>query len=373
MGITLLIYMAADNDLDPAARNDLESIRQASLYSDMDIVVQLDRWEFVDAKEGFRYHFKGGEESLIKELGEVNSGSPVTLKTFIEESAKAYPSDKLMVVIWSHGSGVDDRDFYDKSSKRELMFVEKEEIEEIAISFDDASRDFLDNIELQKALDVDVPIAVLGLDACLMGMFEIAYQLKDQAGLMVASQHIEPASGWPYMEIVEGLHGDDSVEEMGVKIVQFYGEYYQRSSEDTTQSAYLLEEIACVAVQIDRFAKILRENLPNPTSLKHTLSQTQGFSDADYIDLVNFVKKIQERETIEGLASIATALLDSLERLILANQTFGRAVEDAHGVSIYFPHNKSPFRETFELYEKLDFSRDYPEWIALIRWYYQAT
>jgi hypothetical protein len=89
--------------------------------------------------------------------------------------------------------------------------------------------------------------------------------------------------------------------------------------------------------------------------------------------LVNFVKKIQERETIEGLASIATALLDSLERLILANQTFGRAVEDAHGVSIYFPHNKSPFRETFELYEKLDFSRDYPEWIALIRWYYQAT
>ena len=89
--LTLLIFMAADNNLDSSAMKDLESIRKSSFYSDMDIVVQLDRWEFVDAKESFRYHLKGGEEKIIKRLGEVNSGDPAVLKSFIEESAKALP------------------------------------------------------------------------------------------------------------------------------------------------------------------------------------------------------------------------------------------------------------------------------------------
>jgi len=40
---TLLIYMAADNDLDSFAEKDLETIKRASEESDMNIVVQFDR------------------------------------------------------------------------------------------------------------------------------------------------------------------------------------------------------------------------------------------------------------------------------------------------------------------------------------------
>jgi len=103
----------------------------------------------VDVEETICYLIKDGELTEIKRLGETNAGDPAVLKSFIEESAKAYPSDKLMVVIWSHGSRVDDANIYDR--KRELYFVPKEEI---AASTDDSAQDFLDNIELQKALDV---------------------------------------------------------------------------------------------------------------------------------------------------------------------------------------------------------------------------
>ena len=49
----------------------------------------------------------------------------------------------------------------------------------------------------------------------------------------------------------------------------------------------------------------------------------------------------------------------------------GYSMRDANGVSIYFPSQKRPFKETFEMYEKLDFSKNYPHWIALIKWYYK--
>ncbi len=359
--------MAADNNLDPSAMQDLESIRKASIYSDMDIVVQLDRWEFVDAKEGFRHHFKQGVETIIKELGEVNSGDPKILKAFIEESAEAYPSDKLIVVIWSHGSGVDDMDVYNPS--REKIFVPDKEIEEIAIAFDDASKEFIDNLELQKALDVSVEIDVLGFDACLMGMFEIAYQLRNQAKVIVGSQYLEPSTGWPYPQIVEHIGHGDTPREVGAKIVQFYSDYYERTQNFVTQSAYSVASIDEVAKLINKFAKVLKENLSNTKSLKLILNQTQNFR-SDYIDLVHFIKMVDERLNIEILKPITTELLEALEGFIVANQSMGVGMEDAHGISIYFPTKKVPFKETFEMYEKLDFSQEYPSWVGLIRWYY---
>ena len=55
-----------------------------------------------------------------------------------------------------------------------------------AIAFDDTSKDFLDNVELKKVLaevkrQTGRELDVLGFDACLMSMVEIAYQLRGTA------------------------------------------------------------------------------------------------------------------------------------------------------------------------------------------------
>ncbi len=362
--------MASDNNLDSAGEEDLESLRKGSFYSDMTIVVQRDRWAFVDEAETVRYHIKSGEIFKEEVLGETNTGEPKVLKTFIEESSKAYPSEKLIVIIWSHGMGVDDFDIY--NGKRERYFVPKEEIEEIAISFDDAAKDFLDNIELQKALEVDVKIDILGFDACLMGMFEIAYQLRNNAEVMVGSQHIEPVSGWDYTRILEELKLENSSKKMGIDLVKFYADYYERnSSYETTQSAINLKKIEETAEYLDAFAKLLLESLENKNDLKYTLLSSQLFNKNEYVDLVDFAKNTKERLEIPSLDFYADRLLESLEFLILANQTTGYSMRGANGVSIYFPSQRSPFKETFEMYEKLEFSKNYPHWIELIKWYYQ--
>lgn len=225
----------------------------------MNIVVQFDRNEFVDASNTIRMSIRNGEVLQEEDLGETNTGDPLVLRTFIEESVEAYPSDKLIVIVWSHGSGVDDSDVYDTERVRERYYVPKEEI---AVGFDDSAQDFLDNLELQKALDVSVNIDVLGFDACLMGMFEILYQLKEQTSVMVASQHLEPASGWDYHRILNELDTSSTVSKMGKQFIAFHDKRHSNNERrDVTQSALNTDVIDEVTKDLDRFAQVLREEL----------------------------------------------------------------------------------------------------------------
>jgi hypothetical protein len=373
---TLLIYMASDNDLDTFANEDLERIKESSLNSSMNIVVEYDRNEFVNNPNTMRVTIKNGEVVKEEDLGETNTGNPIVLNTFIEESARAYPSDKLIVIIWSHGSGVDDRDVYAEVKERERYFVPSPEIEEIAVAFDDSAKDFLDNLELQKALDVSVKIDVLGFDACLMGMFEIVYQLKNQTDVMVASQHLEPASGWDYPRILNELETGGTSADMGRQFIAFHDEHHTNVKRDVTQSALDTGVMDEVAKDLDIFAKILREELKkgeveqNRKDLGYTLSNSQFFDRSDYVDLVDFVQKVKNRLSLEHVEPHADKLLNSLKTLILANHTVGYFMEDANGISVYFPNKSRPFKDTFEMYEKLDFGKACPNWVKLIKWYW---
>ena len=300
----------------------------------------------------------------------------MVLRNFIEESTKTNPSNRVILIIWSHGLGVDDMDIYDTESKREHYFVPPNEIEEIAVAFDDTAQDFLDNLELQKALDTSVKIDVLGFDACLMGMFEIAYQLREQTSVMVASQHLEPASGWDYHKILNELDTKSTADNIGRQLISFHNAHHTNERRDVTQSALNMLIIDEVARDLDVFAKILREELKkgdrdkSRKELQYTLANSQFFSRKDYVDLVDFVHKVKSRLGFESVAPYVDELLNSLDSLVLANHTIGYFMDDANGVSIYFPNKSRPFRETFEMYEKLDFAKACPNWVKLLKWYW---
>ena len=48
-------------------------------------------------------------------------------------------------------------------------------------------------------------VDVVGMDACLMTMIEVAYQLRDHAQVLVGSEEIEPGPGWPHAAILGDL------------------------------------------------------------------------------------------------------------------------------------------------------------------------
>jgi len=100
------------------------------------------------------------------------------------------------------------------------------------------------------------------------------------------------------------------------------------------------------------------------------LQNSQFFSRRDYVDLIDFAHKVQSRLQFKELEVHANRLLSSLEKLILANHAIGHFMDDANGVSIYFPNESRPFKDTFEMYEKLDFAKACPNWLKLIKWYW---
>lgn len=110
--IAFFIYIAADNDLGEAALNDLKEIADADTQN-IDVVVFFDTDD--DIIKGSYYLKKTNSENdkflgisklkVLSEIGEVNTGDSLTLKTFLDYSQNNYPADKYIVSIWSHGDG----------------------------------------------------------------------------------------------------------------------------------------------------------------------------------------------------------------------------------------------------------------------------
>ena len=65
--------------------------------------------------------------------------------------------------------------------------------------------------ELRTALNsCDKKLDFLGFDACLMGTVETAYSIKDKANYLIASEEIEPGTGWNYKKLLNQLSKDTS-------------------------------------------------------------------------------------------------------------------------------------------------------------------
>ncbi len=107
------------------------------------------------------------------------------------------------------------------------------------------------------------------------------------------------------------------------------------------------------------------DNNLNDSAMQDLKSLRRGSFNSDITVIVQL-----DRLKLEAVKPYADKLLLSLEQMIIANHTLGNRMRDAHGVSIYFPSQKRPFKETFEMYEKLDFSKGYGNWIRLIKWYW---
>ncbi len=243
-----------------------------------------------------------------------------------------------------------------------------------AIAFDDSSLDFLDNAKLQQAFreaqeQTGQKVSLIGMDACLMSMVEVAYQLRANANYMVGSQEVEPLSGWPYTAILGNLTSDSGMtpEALAKLIVQEYGRYYEEDSRGSlpqiTQSATNLMVVENLAEAVGRLASVLRQLLVEKdfdveNALSYAKRKVVRFRDKDCVDLYDFLKIIQDEYT--GDRTRLTIVLDEVinlmtleieAKLVVANVTSGLRFSRVKGLSIY-----SPFKGYSKFYDRLDFA-----------------
>ena len=210
--LTLMIYMAADNDLEKWALKNLKQMERAG-YEELNVVVLLDRSDGYDETDGnwtdtrlFEVtHDRGNGSGITSKrlscepLGlsasantELDTGDWTVLKTFIEFSKEAYPAENYALIMWGHGAGIG------------------------SFAVDDRSKNSMILSELKKAVS-NQGLCVIGFDTCFGGVLECVYELKDCAPFITGCPRMAPSQGWDYTMLLEEIE-KESMEEKQIAL-----------------------------------------------------------------------------------------------------------------------------------------------------------
>ncbi len=401
---TVLVYLAGDNNLDSFGLADLREMKQVGSTDHVNVVAQFDRAGSTLSSK--RYFLQRGTElrdDAVADLGETNTGDPKILEDFLHWGATTYPAAHYLLVLWNHGAGWDDTNIY-RLARRDLglsvtrrgaradgpeigatgaisfshlralsrhrfrraLFRSTVEraVAARAIAFDDGAQDFLDNLEVKRVLTrfcdaTGKKLDVLGMDACLMSMIEVTYQLRGCVGYTVGSEELEPGEGWPYAEILTSLtrRPQQTPEALAKMIVRRYLASYGRGA-GVTQSAFDLAKAEELKNVIDRLGRALSRGLADASvraAIITARAQVQQYDDPpQYVDLSDLCQLIRsgtkQKSVVDACRTVEAAVADG--GFVVASGFRGKAVAHSTGVSIYFPT-----RELSPLYRRLDFAK----------------
>lgn len=190
---TFILYAAADNDLESFIEHDVNELESVGSTEDVSFLAMLDT-----AAGASRYYLEQDDDLFALhsprfDLGQVDSGSALTLDEFVSWAMASFPARRYAVVVSGHGGGnprVIAPDFSTGSAMSPRALMEA-----------------LDRVRQTTGRRIDV----FGADACLMQTVEVAYELRDSVENIVASQNTEPGSGWPYDDLGAGLTDDPNM------------------------------------------------------------------------------------------------------------------------------------------------------------------
>jgi hypothetical protein len=221
------------------------------------------------------------------------------------------------------------------------------------------------------------PLDILGMDACLMSSLEVAYQARDHVRYLVASEGVEPDTGWPYSKLLQRLSEcpQQPTDELAGSIVATYVQSCRSGSAPgpATQSAVDLSRIDHLTGALDRLAGALTDAMPEAASdIFAAQKASMRFQHDTLWDISDFCLKLEQVSASRPIRTAARRVRSALQpgpgRFVVAHDHAGAPYETCGGVSIYLPPHSTPISEH---YTKLDFAREH-RWLPMLRAYHQA-
>jgi hypothetical protein len=369
---TFLVYLAAANDLNPYASLDLQEMMRAGSNANVNIIVYLTLHEDGKPKVTKKLYIEKGSLTQIGETTVRDSGDVATLKEALYWACVDYPSDRIAVVLWNHGSG--------PLNRNSLVMAPKG----VCYDFDTdhylTDRDCLqafswarDSLRSGKKFDI------IAFDACLLASLEMAYTLSSCADYLVASEETIPGDGFQYAYILNqfATQKPDSLS-FAKLMVSAYNQEYAGTS-DYTLSATDLNAVRLLVDNCNNVAQILTTQLKgkNRIAAKSTIKKCistgscLSFDSGIYIDLCQFYKNLLKNVVSFKFSSIVEKQFKQLlnngivlfSTIIKANVT-STNYRQAGGLSIYFSrYSIDPS------YYGLYWTEKNPSWLNLLEAY----
>ena len=163
------------------------------------------------------------------------------------------------------------------------------------------------------------------MDACLMAMVEIAYQVKNSTEYLVGSQQTEPNEGWPYDRVLKVLATNPALSpgQLSEAIVTQYLASYGINA-GVTMAAINLAEIETLSSAIDDMGKALSTALRDSaarTAIVTARAQVQEYEPpydqyCDLADLCDLLEKHVGRADVKAACkSVSAAVRNSVIKI----------------------------------------------------------
>jgi hypothetical protein len=336
---TFMVYLDGDNNLESCGIEDFMEMASVGSSAQINIVVQFDRGTNSDSDGGSsdygnwastkRFHVAQGDTPTaahqVSDIGEANMGAAPTLQGFLEWGMNGYPASKYALVLWDHGGGwvygvcSDDTDSGDSLLMPEV-------------------RQAISNAETSTGKMVNL----VGFDACLMGMIEVAYDLRAYTDTVVFSEETEPGQGWAYDKVLASLVGNPTMgsQELGAVIVDAYSDYYGSSGKETL-SAVATSGLALVSSALNTFAvEMSSAYAAHSGQISSVRAAVERFEYEMIVDLYDLALRAKNAGITTTLSNAADQLMSSIQAAV-TRETHGELRSGAHGLSIYYPDIRS--------------------------------
>ena len=325
------VYMAGDNTLYEEVDDDLNEMKMVGSNENLEIVALTDQ-AFNDDSHAYHIVKHGFEETPLNLINstwndELDMGNGDTLRDFMIWATSEYPAKNKILIIWNHGSG------WEKVAEDGSSFLT---VPEIRVA-----------LEEYRQETGDSKLTMVGFDACLMGMFEIAYELKEQADMVHGSEAYEPLEGWTYNNLLYKLKKNLTNYELATHVVNDYIESYRNGSVYTSYSvtAAVVDtaKLQNIWNKLENFSSELNTILPVYKDEITTAREiTQRYDqNPNYRDLHDLATNIRHEIPMADVKEFAKNLELAIDEAVIAEDHWQkpekRAVDRAHGLTIYFP------------------------------------
>jgi hypothetical protein len=360
---TIMVYISADDVLANFAVESLKQLRNAS-SKDIIVVAQFDANRNRDAR---LYRFDGTtdkdlpiEDNKVELIRRpVNMADPKTLETFVNWVADnpKCQAEHYGLFLWGHGVELLlDEDGTKK--EKDLTSAAKPQVgSNVQAEAEQPVRKYLTPSKLKSALkNTKLKLNILGIDACSMGMIEVASELKGCADFMVASQEDVPDASFPYQQILARLkEPNTTVEGICTQIPRDYKLAFQdylatprTGINNITLSSLRLENVDTITTPLKTVAEILLNSAYDDgigQQIMNARSTARSFVFGMFADLFDFCSQLKASNVPRELKTACENVCIAIDArnqsgvCIIENQTDEeKGKERCHGISIYFPY-----------------------------------
>jgi len=294
------------------------------------------------------------------------------LRRFLDWCLKNHDSERYMLILYGHGPLVAGQTFLVRENPQS------------SLRFEDLQPLLAPHFGPERKLDI------LACQNCVMNGLETAYEIKNQVDVMIGSQGLVLADGWPYKKMISAIVQDPaaSTKDISVKLLKACARHLidfavmDRSSEQSACSLDRISEQDNITTAVRQFVENLTEalafervgdelSLKYPTicdAIRLARLEAQSYWGETFVDLYDFcerlLKKCNEavranntvlsqlglngelqprfRETplvklLRTIISRCICVMQKIEELVIASYYIGSELQYSHGLSVFFP------------------------------------